>query len=56
MAYFFVRYGLLAGQIDPADFWTGVVLGVLTVGAFLTFVPTVLVPRLIRSRVPETPA
>jgi multisubunit Na+/H+ antiporter MnhE subunit len=54
MAYFFVRYGLLAGQIDSADFWTGVVLGALTVGAFLTFVPTVVVPGLIRSRVPQT--
>ena len=50
MAYFFVRYGLLAGHIDPADFWTGAILGVLTVGAFLTFVPTVLIPRLIASR------
>lgn len=54
MAYFFVRYGLLTGQIDSTDFWSGVVLGVLTVGAFLTFVPTVLVPRLIRSRTPQT--
>jgi hypothetical protein len=50
MAYFFVRYGFLAGHIDTADFWTGVILGVLIVGAFLTFVPTMLIPRLIRSR------
>lgn len=54
MAYFFVRYGLLTGQIDAADFWTGVLLGVLTVGVFLTFVPTTVVPRLIRSRIQET--
>jgi hypothetical protein len=51
MAYFFVRYGFLAGQITSADFWTGTLLGVLTVGAFLTFVPTVVIPALIRPRV-----
>jgi hypothetical protein len=50
MAYFFVRYGLVAGRIDPADFWIGVVLGVLTVGVFLTFVPPLVVPALLRSR------
>jgi hypothetical protein len=48
MAYFFVRYGLLAGQISATDFLTGAILGVLTVGAFLTLVPTVLIPALIR--------
>lgn len=48
MAYFFVRYGLVAGQIAAADFWTGAVLGVVTVGAFLTFVPTLVIPALIR--------
>lgn len=51
MAYFFVRYGFLAGQISSSDFWTGTLLGVLTVGAFLTFVPTLVIPRLIRSRI-----
>jgi uncharacterized protein involved in response to NO len=51
MAYLFVRYGFLAGQISSSDFWTGMALGVLTVGAFLTFVPTVVTPRLIRPRV-----
>jgi hypothetical protein len=50
MAYFFVRYGFLAGQITSTDFWTGAILGVVTVGAFLTFVPTVVIPRLIRAR------
>ncbi len=48
MAYFFTRYGLVARLIAPADFWTGAVIGVLTVGAFLTFVPTVVIPHLIR--------
>jgi len=51
LAYFFVRYGLGAGRISAADFWTGALLGVVTVGAFLTFVPTVLIPRLIRPRI-----
>jgi Protein of unknown function with HXXEE motif len=50
MAYFFLRYGFLAGQISAADFWLGTLIGVLTVGAFLTFVPTVVIPRLIRGR------
>ncbi len=50
MGYFFVRYGLLGGQIASTDFWIGTLLGVLTVGAFLTFVPTVVIPKLIRSR------
>jgi uncharacterized protein with HXXEE motif len=50
MAYFFVRYGYLAGRITPSDFWTGAILAVLTVGAFLTFVPTVVIPRVIRAR------
>jgi hypothetical protein len=39
MAYFFVRYGLVAEKIPSSDFWTGTVLGWLTVGAFLTFGP-----------------
>ena len=50
MAYFFVRYGFLTGQIARFDFVTGVVLGVLTVGAFLTFVPPVLIPSLVRNK------
>jgi hypothetical protein len=33
--------------IAASDFWIGVVLGVVTVGAFLTFVPTLVIPRLI---------
>ena len=50
MAYFFVRYGLLAGRISPSDFGTGALLGVTTVGAFLTFVPTLVIPRVLRAR------
>jgi hypothetical protein len=50
MAYFFARYGLVAGHIDAADFWAGVIAGILTVGAFLTFVPSVVVPALIARR------
>lgn len=49
IAYLLVRYGLLDGHISSADFWTGTLLGVFTVGGFLTFVPTVVVPRLTRS-------
>ena len=49
MAYFFVRYGFLAGHIAPSDFWIGTVLGFVVVGAFLTFVPTVVIPRLVRT-------
>ncbi len=48
IAYFLVRYGLVAGLIAPSDFWIGAAVGALTVGAFLTFVPTVVIPRLIR--------
>jgi hypothetical protein len=50
MAYLFVRYGFVAGQITASDFYAGAVVGVLTIGLFLTFVPTVVVPRLIRNR------
>jgi len=53
MAYFFVRYGFVAGHIAASDFWIGVVLGVLTVGAFLTFVPTLVIPKLISRPSPE---
>jgi hypothetical protein len=51
IAYFFVRYGLLSGQIPSSDFWIDTVLGVVTVGAFLTFAPTVVIPALISPRV-----
>lgn len=50
MIYFFIRYGLVAGRIAAFDFWVGTGLGVLTIGAFLTFAPTVVIPALIRRR------
>ena len=55
MAYFFVRYGFLGGQIASSDFWIGALLGAATVGAFLTFVPTVVIPARIRAQVKQTP-
>lgn len=55
IAYFFIRYGLLADRITPTDFWAGALIGTFTVGAFLTFVPTVVIPRLHRAR-PAPPA
>jgi hypothetical protein len=48
MVYFFVRYGFLAGQISGSDFLTGALLGVVGVGGFLTFTPTVLMTALAR--------
>jgi Protein of unknown function with HXXEE motif len=50
MAYLFVRYGLLAGRITGSDFWTGTALGALTIGGFLTFVPSLVIPRMVRTR------
>ena len=54
MAYFFVRYGFVAGRIEPSDFWAGMILGLVIVGGFLTFVPTAVVPALIGNRAQET--
>ena len=48
--YLLIRYGLGPRLISGGDFAIGTVAGVLTVGAFLTFGPTVLFPRLMRSR------
>ena len=48
--YLVIRYGLGRDLITSADFAIGTILGVLTVGAFLTVGPTVLFPRLMRSR------
>ena len=50
MAYFLARYSFLARQIPTFDFWAGVLLGVLRVGGFRSFVPTVVIPVLIRRR------
>jgi hypothetical protein len=48
--YLLIRYGLSPHLISGTDFAIGTVVGVATVGAFLTVGPTVLFPRLTRSR------
>ncbi|HLW01508.1 MAG TPA: HXXEE domain-containing protein [Ktedonobacterales bacterium] len=48
--YLLIRYGLGPQLMSGADFAIGTVVGVATVGAFLTVGPTVLFPRLTRSR------
>ncbi len=48
--YLLIRYGLGPHLISRADFAIGTVVGVATVGAFLTVGPTVLFPRLTRRR------
>jgi len=48
--YLVIRYGLGPHLITGADFAIGTVVGVVTVGAFLTVGPTFLFPRLTRSR------
>jgi hypothetical protein len=48
--YLLVKYGLGDHLITSTDFAIGTVIGVVTVGAFLTVGPTVLFPRLIRNR------
>src|SRR5215469_15010557 len=44
--YLLIRYGLSSHLVTDADFAIGTVVGVATVGAFLTVGPTVLFPRL----------
>ncbi len=48
--YLLIRYGVGRNLISGADFAIGTVVGVATVGAFLTDGPTVLFPRLTRQR------
>ncbi len=48
--YLVIRYGLGTRVIPGADFVIATVVGVVTVGAFLTVGPTLLFPRLTRSR------
>ncbi len=48
--YLLIRYGLGGHMLSEEDFVIGLVLGIATVGAFLTVGPTVLFPRLIRRR------
>jgi Protein of unknown function with HXXEE motif len=46
--YLLIRYGLGAHLISGADFAIGTVVGIATVGAFLTVGPTILFPRIMR--------
>jgi hypothetical protein len=48
--YLLIRYGVGGGLVSGSDFTIGTVVGVATVGAFLTVGPTVLFPRLTRHR------
>ena len=48
--YLVVRSGLGGQLISGTDFAIGTILGVATIGAFLTVGPTVLFPRLMRER------
>jgi hypothetical protein len=48
--YLLVRYGLGDHLITGADYAIGTVVGIATIGAFLTVGPTVLFPRLMRHR------
>jgi hypothetical protein len=48
--YLVIRDGVGRHLLSGADFATGTVVGVATVGAFLTVGPTVLFPRLTRPR------
>ena len=54
--YLAIKYGLCSHLINSSDFITGTVLGVATVGAFLTVGPTWLFPRLMRPRRGEADA
>ena len=49
--YLLIRYGVSPLLISGTDFAIGTIVGVATVGAFLTVGPTVLFPRLTRHRV-----
>jgi len=48
--YLLVKYGLGDHLVTTTDLAIGTVMGVVTIGAFLTVGPTVLFPRLIRNR------
>jgi hypothetical protein len=48
--YLLIKYGLGGHLISRGDFAVGTVVGVATLGAFLTVGPTVLFPRLTRHR------
>jgi hypothetical protein len=46
--YLLTRYGLYGHLISQTDFATGTMVGVATLGLFLTIGPTVLFPRIMR--------
>ncbi len=48
--YLEIRYGVGSHLITGADFAIGTLVGIATVGAFLTVGPTILFPRLTRHR------
>jgi hypothetical protein len=48
--YLLIRYGVSGGLVDAADFVVGTLIGIATIGAFLTVGPTVVFPRLARGR------
>jgi hypothetical protein len=48
MFYLAIRYGLGGGLISNSDFAIGAIVGILTVGAFLTVGPTWLFPKIMR--------
>ncbi len=48
--YLLIRYGVGRHLISRRDFTIGTVVGVVTLGAFLTVGPTVLFPRITRHR------
>ena len=50
MEYFFLRYRYLQQDHRAGLLRLKVLVGVLAVGAFLTFAPTVVIPRLIHRR------
>ena len=48
--YLLIKYGVGGRLIATSDFVTGLAIGVATVGAFLTFGPTVLFPKMMNSQ------
>jgi hypothetical protein len=46
--YLLIRYGLGGNLITEKDFVIGTIIGIATVGLFLTVGPTLLFPRLMR--------
>jgi hypothetical protein len=46
--YLLIRYGLGAHLVTGTDFAIGTIIGIATIGAFLTVGPTILFPWLMR--------